>query len=795
MAVATGGDSYQAENASYGGGAQLITHTTNHNGTGSVVPQPTGYIEWTGIDGGAGGPTTLAIRYALGGPNRTGIWTVNGVQHDVLTPSTGDWDSWDERLVTVTLNSGANNTIRITSDGTDGYAYVDELIVKNSSAAPPMAVPSAPGGLTASVAGVSQIDLSWNAVAAADSYNVKRAKTSGGPYVILDNQTGTTFSDERLADSTTYHYVVTAINAAGESASSQISAATTTIPKFQESGGVVSMEAENGLLGSRWLAGTDSGASNGAYLEVDPAYDWGGSAPEGTTGEYHTTYGFRISSAGNYRFWFRMLSNNGADDSFFWRIDGGSWRLENSRYGGWFSTDTFQLDGLRAGDHVLEVSYRENGARLDKFVVQLDSLTALSGSGPVESPLADTTAPGAPSGLSAAAGDSSVALDWNDNTDTDLASYTVYRSTTSGSGYSVLASGVSSSAYADNTAANGVTYYYMVTAMDSSSNASSTSSEVSATPEDSQASQMQAEQGSYGGGASVESSSGGFNGTGYINFPSNGGWLEFTQIDGASGGDAILIIRYALGAASSRTGVLTVNGVSQAITFDPTASWADWAVKDVTIQLNSGTTNTIRIESSGQDLANIDEITVTPLLPSPWQSSDIGAVAAAGSATYSTGTFTVAGSGADIWGSADEFRYVYQTASGDCEMVARVTSVENTDTWAKAGVMIRESLGANSRHALVVVTPGQGISFQRRTSTGGSTSHATHPGLTAPYWVRMVRSGSTFTAYRSADGSSWTTIGSQTILMSANVSIGLAVTSHNDGTVCTTTLENVTATP
>ncbi|AQT67159.1 Alpha-amylase/pullulanase [Anaerohalosphaera lusitana] len=98
-------------------------------------------------------------------------------------------------------------------------------------------------------------------------------------------------------------------------------------------------------------------------------------------------------------------------------------------------------------------------------------------------PLTDTTAPAAPTGLDATAGDGSVDLDWADNSEGDLASYTVYRSTTSGSGYSAIAQGVSNSNYTDNTVTNDTTYYYVVTAVDTSSNESNTSSEVSATPQ------------------------------------------------------------------------------------------------------------------------------------------------------------------------------------------------------------------------------------------------------------------------------------------------------------------------
>lgn len=94
----------------------------------------------------------------------------------------------------------------------------------------------------------------------------------------------------------------------------------------------------------------------------------------------------------------------------------------------------------------------------------------------------DTTPPAAPTGLVATPGDSMVGLDWADNTEPDLESYTVYRSTTSGSGYAVIASGLTASGYTDDTSVNGTTYYYIVTATDNLSNESASSSEVSATP-------------------------------------------------------------------------------------------------------------------------------------------------------------------------------------------------------------------------------------------------------------------------------------------------------------------------
>ena len=119
----------------------------------------------------------------------------------------------------------------------------------------------------------------------------------------------------------------------------------------------------------------------------------------------------------------------------------------------------------------------------------------------------------------------------------------------------------------------------------------------------------QAEDANVGGGCTVESNHSGYNGTGFVNFPSSGGYVEYQNIDGEGGGSATLQFRFALGASSSRTGRLTVNGSSQNITFDPTGAWDSWAIKEVVVTLNSGG-NTIRLESTDQDLANQDQLEV-----------------------------------------------------------------------------------------------------------------------------------------------------------------------------------------
>jgi len=176
-------------------------------------------------------------------------------------------------------------------------------------------------------------------------------------------------------------------------------------------------------------------------------------------------------------------------------------------------------------------------------------------------------------------------------------------------------------------------------------------------------------------------------------------------------------------------------------------------------------------------------------LPSPWANQDIG-TATGGSAGLSGGVYTVRGAGSDIWGSADSFHFAYQPLSGDGQIVARVTGVQNTNTYAKAGIMMRAGTAAGAAHVILDLRPNGAVEFMTRTSAGGSTSWlggATQP---APAWLRLQRSGSTATAAVSSNGSTWTTVGTTTFT-SSTVNAGLAVTSHATGTLNTSTFDNV----
>jgi rhamnogalacturonan endolyase len=120
----------------------------------------------------------------------------------------------------------------------------------------------------------------------------------------------------------------------------------------------------------------------------------------------------------------------------------------------------------------------------------------------------------------------------------------------------------------------------------------------------------QTEAGTVGGGTVFESTNGGFIGSGYVNSSANGGFAQIANVDGRGGGSKTLRIRFALGATASRTGRLVVNGTASNITFAPTGAWTSWQTQNVTITLNNSSSNVIRFETTGQDLANIDQIEI-----------------------------------------------------------------------------------------------------------------------------------------------------------------------------------------
>src|SRR5665213_3669698 len=185
-------------------------------------------------------------------------------------------------------------------------------------------------------------------------------------------------------------------------------------------------------------------------------------------------------------------------------------------------------------------------------------------------------------------------------------------------------------------------------------------------------------------------------------------------------------------------------------------------------------------------------------LPAGWSDADIGTPGLAGSAGYTNGGWAVTGGGADIWGASDQFNYASTSMGGDGAMIAQVTSLQNSDPgsgWSKAGLMFRNDSTAGSVNVSIVATAGQGISYQWRGTAGGQSSNSQITGITAPVWLKLVRSAGTFTGSYSTDGTTWVQVSSQPVTMNSSVLAGLNVTAHNNSALNTATFTNVSVTP
>jgi beta-galactosidase len=363
-------------------------------------------------------------------------------------------------------------------------------------------------------------------------------------------------------------------------------------------------------------------------------------------------------------------------------------------------------------------------------------------------------APAAPTGVAAVGGNALVTVTWN--IVPGATTYNLWRATTSGGPYTLIAGNIGgvNLGYADNNVTNLTTYYYVVTA--NGNGTSVNSSEVSATPT-----------------AIV---------TGLTATATNGqivlSWNGSPDADYNVKRSFVTGGPYTTIAASIANTNYTDSSVATCLTY--------FYVVTVT---NAGN------ESLPSAVASAE---LPGPLPPQFTNADVGGPSPAGSASFCGGQFTIAGGGADIWGANDAFQfvYVYVPISTNCDIRARVVSVQNTSNNAKGGVMIRETLAAGSRRVLADVEPvtSTGIEFIWRATNNGVSSSSTVTGQTAPNWVRLTRTNNTFTAYYSGNGNTWTQIGTPTnITMAVSAYVGLPVCSHDNGTLTVSVIDNVSA--
>ncbi len=181
-----------------------------------------------------------------------------------------------------------------------------------------------------------------------------------------------------------------------------------------------------------------------------------------------------------------------------------------------------------------------------------------------------------------------------------------------------------------------------------------------------------------------------------------------------------------------------------------------------------------------------------------WKAENIGTTDKAGVTVSNKGEFTIKAGGSDIWDSADTFHYIYTSAMGDVELVARVMSLDELHEWTQVGLMIRADNKPGSRHVYVDVTSQHGVAWKWRLEDDGVSDTRNEFGeYTFPNaWIRLVKKGNECSAYWSTDGKKWEQIGEpQEIELPKTFLIGIATCGHVEGSVTTTKLDNIKPMP
>ena len=570
----------------FGAGTESYMHLTPSSGDGTMrfaikngseqivdtSALPTG--TWTHVAVTLGGDTTTIY--------------VNGssvASSSSITNNPSDFDHWSTCIGKSQFADPLFNG-RIDEFRVYNYALSAGDVAALAAEASDMTPPAAPAGLVATN-GAGTVDLDWADNGETDfaSYTVYRSTTSGSGYSeIATGLTASSYTDSAVANEVTYFYVVKAVDTSGgESADSAEASA------MPQGMALVRLELEGNTLDS-------SGNSHDATATGSPAYvaGWTGQAidldgsddyltiPSGVVsdvenltiaawvnwdggndwqrifdfGDSTGRYMYLSPKAGSGKL--RVAINNGKGEQIAEAsvLETGTWVHLAVTFSGW--TTTLYVNGVAVASNGASlnptgfdftplnnyIGKSQFGAdplfngRIDDFRIYSYALSNTAIADLAVGAPADTRAPVAPAELVATANDGIVDLDWADNIEIDLASYTVYRSTTSGSGYTGVASGLTNSAYADTAVTNDVTYYYVVTATDTLTNESPFSVETSASPSDLE---LYLKFDETDGTTAIDSSFRGNNAT-LVNSPAfSGGWIgNALVLDAASSQHATL---------------------------------------------------------------------------------------------------------------------------------------------------------------------------------------------------------------------------------------------------------------
>jgi YVTN family beta-propeller protein len=754
---------------------------TSFTASGAATLNDVGTIKQPGSGQRLGAPLT-----GIDPPTLRDVWATAPYLHDGSAATIAD-----------AVRAHTNITLSA-SDVNAVSAYLSQIGSEEASAPPPPAdttAPSVPQNLQATAAGSTRIDLTWSAATDTGGSGLAgyRVYRDGGSTPIA-SVTTTSYSNTNLTAGTSYSYQVRSYdNAGNESALSGSASATTSAAAAWSTGDIGAVGAAGSFV--------DNGTSmtiTGSGADIWSTADEFQFAYRTLNGDGTMTA--RVTNLTNAHMWSKVglmvresLANNsrhgtmflgaGKGASFQYRLNNGGTSAGDSgdtiltiprwirvqRQGnvvrGFFSADgvnwtqrgSVTLTGLPTSV-LIGVAYTSH---IDGTIgsATLDNVTLTN-----NTPTPDTTAPTVPANLQATAVSSSrIDLTWTASTDTGgsgLAGYRIFRN----GGATAIAT-VTTTSYSNTGLAASTQYTYTVRAVDGAGNLSANSAPAAATtqappaPDTTPPSVPQNLHATAVGSTRIDLT-----------------WSASTDTGGSG------LAGYRIYRDGSATPLATVATTSYSNTNLTANTSYSYQVRSYDTASNESALSTIASATTGA-------------APS-WSDADIGAVAAAGSFTDNGTALTITGSGADIWSTADEFHFAYRPLNGDGTMTARVTNLTNGNLWSKVGLMVRESLANNSRHGTMFLGAGKGASFQYRVNNGGTSAGDNGDTiLTIPRWIRVQRQGNVVRGFFSADGVNWTQRGSITLTgLPTSVLIGVAYTSHVDGTIGSASLDNVALT-
>jgi fibronectin type 3 domain-containing protein len=680
------------------------------------------------------------------------------------------------------------------------YDYQDNIYLVSNVI--PESPPSTPTGLAAVASGAG-IALSWNDNTEPNlaGYNVYRSNASGGTYTKINSTLilASDFNDVAAPIGTSY-YKVTAVDTAGNESLKSVDVNgnrtnDTTPPPVPT--GLTAVASANSiqLNWSNSPAGDFKGFN--VYRSTTPGGPWGSpinvqlltnsdftdtSAPIGVVSYYYVT---AVDQANNESGGATTSATRPSSDltppatptidSITPSFGGIALDWSDNQ-----ETDFAGYNIYRSPDGVnnwqkLNVTllgtsfFNDTGAPTD--VVSFYRVTAIDTSNNESQPAtanatrpSDLEKPAIPTGLDAAGGSGTADLHWDDNTETDLAGYRVYRSANGIDGWTQINVGLlTESSYHDTTPTWSAINYYRVTAVDQAGNESDPATAQAFVSDGDTSAPFQPQNlvltNLGAGGVSLN-------------------WDDNTELDLAG---------YVIERATSPAGpflpvsqsLITVSSYT-----DTTAPASGTLYYRVSARDTTGNTS----------LPAEANITRTPA-PANFTFTQIGNPSPAGSLTpVGDNGYNLVAGGTDIYNTADSFAFAHQQVTGNFDFKIRLAGLTNTNSFAKAGLMARESLAANSRNVFVLATPGSnGHRLTHRSTNGGSTtSQGSGPVSYPNNWLRLVRVGNTFQGYRSTNGVDWTLVGQVTNNnMPQTLLFGMAAVGRNATTATTAQFRDV----